>query len=86
MLHFIIILGTAYERGLKRWVEVKSPSQRGDEATLYCIPAIRARMEKLRCCSYFPLSPTFTPGGGKRGLKNHGVKNESFDLKEVKTV
>lgn len=81
-----IVPGTAYERGLKRWLEVKSPSQRGDEATLYCIPTIRTRMERLRCCSYFPLSPTFTPGRGKRGLTNHGVKNESFDLKEVKTV
>lgn len=81
-----IVPGTEYERGLKRWVEVKSPPQRGDERTLYCIPAIRACMERVRCCSYFPLSPTFTSAREQRGLKNHGVKNESFDLKEVKTV
>lgn len=78
--------GTEYERGLKRWVEIKSSSHKGDEATLYSIPALTSMLERVRCCSYFPLSPTFTSCRGPRHSKNYDVKNDSIDLKDVKTV
>lgn len=78
--------GTEYERGLKRWVEVKSSSHDGVEATLYSFPVLTSMLERMRCCSYFPLSPTFTSCRRPRHLKNYDVKNESNDLKDVKTV
>lgn len=81
-----IVPGTEYERGLKRWVEIKSSSHKGDEATLYSIPALTSMLERVRCCSYFPLSPTFTSCRGPRHSKNYDVKNDSIDLKDVKTV
>lgn len=70
----------------KRWVEIKSSSHKGDEATLYSFPALTSMLERVRCCSYFPLSPTFTSCRGPRHSKNYDVKNDSIDLKDVKTV
>lgn len=80
-----IVPGTEYERGLKRWVEVKGSQQKGDEATLYSFPVLTSILERMRCCGYFPLSPTFTSCRRPRHL-NYDVKNENIDLKDVKTV
>lgn len=85
VLKRLIFSGTEYERGLKRWVEVKGSQQKGDEATLYSFPVLTSILERMRCCGYFPLSPTFTSCRRPQHL-NYDVKNENIDLKDVKTV
>nr|XP_022290099.1 solute carrier family 23 member 2-like isoform X1 [Crassostrea virginica] len=78
-----IVPGTEHERGIKRWIEVQNPASKSDDSRVYSSPPLTRLLERVGCCRYCPVSPTFKTGKLQRDSK---VDKPCTDLKEVKST
>ncbi|XP_056006785.1 solute carrier family 23 member 2-like [Ostrea edulis] len=85
-----IIPGTEYERGIKRWIETEDPSMMKNETLdVYSFPPLKKCLDRLACCRYFPLSPTFTSPRSPCWTDKYEMNTENsteINLKDVKNV
>lgn len=83
-------IGTEHERGIKRWIEADDPSLTKNETLdVYIFPPLQKYLDRVACCRYFPLSPTFTSprspcGTAKHEMNTDGIVTE-IHLQDVKT-
>ncbi|XP_062567788.1 solute carrier family 23 member 2-like [Saccostrea cucullata] len=84
-----MIPGTECERGIKRWIAVPDSSSESDQ-TLYSFPFLTKYLDKVTCCRYCPLSPTFTSPRSRCGTEKYDINTKrkvaEVHLKEVKTL
>jgi hypothetical protein len=61
MQYIIYYIGTLEERGILKWRENAYSTEDSKELkhVQYEWPFFTKYIQKLRCCSYFPISPTF---------------------------
>lgn len=52
--------GTKEERGLLRWRETLEASQKRRKPVQYNMPFVTRIIKRIKCCVYFPISPTFS--------------------------
>ena len=76
--------GTEHERGIKRWIEVQNPASKSDDSRVYSSPPLTRLLERVGCCRYCPVSPTFKTGRLQQGSDTDEIDNEGADLMEVK--
>lgn len=55
-----IISGTKEERGLSKWRETLEASQKRRKPVQYNMPFVTRIIKRIKCCVYFPISPTFS--------------------------
>nr|XP_022290097.1 solute carrier family 23 member 2-like isoform X1 [Crassostrea virginica] len=79
-----IVPGTEHERGIKRWIEVQNPASKSDDSRVYSSPPLTRLLERVGCCRYCPVSPTFKTGRLQQGSDTDEIENEGADLEEVK--
>ncbi|KAL5021813.1 hypothetical protein ScPMuIL_000968 [Solemya velum] len=74
-----LLPGTDEERGIKKW-RVQSESDEADvsSVTIYNIPFVTKILEKIKLCSYIPMSPTFATccGSGSSDLESYVYEQE----------
>ncbi|XP_078311384.1 solute carrier family 23 member 2-like [Crassostrea virginica] len=80
----IVKTGTEHERGIKRWIEVQNPASKSDDSRVYSSPPLTRLLERVGCCRYCPVSPTFKTGRLQQGSDTGDIENEGADLIEVK--
>ncbi|XP_048744998.2 solute carrier family 23 member 2-like isoform X1 [Ostrea edulis] len=75
--------GSKEERGLSKWRETLDSSALRRKTVQYNLPLVTTFIQRMKCCAYFPISPTFN-----KSYKNcctKSKKQKTYELSDVKT-